>query len=389
MQTGGAEAEADFPDVGKRSDSEMILERKSKTDLLEEQLCRHILRESLDTGAVLPSENMICRQFKVSRVTVRRAIANLADQNVVYSERGKGLFVKSLENTRRIYGADVLTRNIALFFHRNEYTLPAIFGIEDVVKNAGFRLTFCSLGKEYEQNARNILSHAKQGIDACVVTPMEMTPYPPVYIEMFRKLKNPIVFDADPPDDSIPSVRTDDFAGIRQVMDYLFSLGHRRIAFVGGEPLTSSNTDRRNAYRSALAECADAEPEIILEVREYLRNHLTEVLEEYLAHTAKRDLPTAIVCSNDSLAETVFRILSNHGLRIPEDISLTGYANLKCAYQTTPSITTVEQHPYEQGHRLGELLLKLIFKQEIPERHIKITPTLQINPSCSPPRKEI
>ena len=60
----------------------MILERKSKTDLLEEQLCRHILRESLDTGAVLPSENMICRQFKVSRVTVRRAYEQLENAGI-------------------------------------------------------------------------------------------------------------------------------------------------------------------------------------------------------------------------------------------------------------------------------------------------------------------
>lgn len=363
-----------------------VLDRKSKTEFIRDEICRYILKHSLDEGALLPSENALCEQYKVSRVTVRRAIAGLAKDNVVFSLHGRGLFVKSLENTRKTYGADLLTGNIGLFLHRNEFTLPAIFGIEDIVKPAGFHLTYCSLGGNHEQNVANMLSIMRNGMDACVLIPVEATPYPEIYLNAFRKMKNIVILDADSPDDSIPSVRSDDIAGIRQVMHYLFSLGHRRIAFIGGELLTSSNTDRCNAYRLALAECPDAGKEIILNIREYIPNDAEQVFSEYLKHTAKEELPTAVVCTNDNLASKVIGVLRTAGLRVPEDISVTGYANMKQAYMTVPSITTVEQNPSEQGRMVGELLLKLIYRQEIPDRHIRVMPNLQINRSCAVPR---
>ena len=363
-----------------------VLDRKSKTEFIRDEICRYILKHSLDEGALLPSENTLCEQFKVSRVTVRRAIASLAKDNVVFSLHGKGLFVKSLENARKTYGADLLTGNIGLFLNRNEFTLPAIFGIEDVVKPAGFHLTYCSLGGNHEQNVSNMLSVMRNGMDGCAIIPIEATPYPEVYLDAFQKMKNIVILDADSPEDAIPSVRTDDIAGIRQVMRYLISLGHRRIAFMGGELLTSSNTDRYNAYRLALAECPDAEKEIILSIREYIPNHAEQVLTEYLKRTKKEDLPTAVVCTNDKLAGKVIGVLQSAGFRIPEDISVTGYANMKQAYVTVPAITTVEQQPYEQGRMVGELLLKLIYRQEIPNRHIRVKPNLQINQSCTVPR---
>ena len=70
-----------------------VLDRKSKTDFIKDEICRYILKHSLDEGALLPSENTLCEQYKVSRVTVRRALAELTEIGLLERKQGKGTFV--------------------------------------------------------------------------------------------------------------------------------------------------------------------------------------------------------------------------------------------------------------------------------------------------------
>lgn len=360
---------------------------KSKTGDVENRLCQLILRRSLPEGAQVPSETMICENYHVSRITARRAIANLVSKGVLYTEHGRGSFVKSFAQTQKIYGGDELSHTIGLFMPRDSYFLSAVYGVEDVVKNAGFRIFVSSFPGHFQVHAEEILRYTASGMDGAIIDTPESSPYPQAYMELFRKLKNVVIFNSPAPSPEIASVFSDDVEGMIQVMRYLFSLGHRRIAFFGGETTVAATRDRLSGYRQALMEHGEAEPEILIECKEYITDDASRKMKEFLESGAV--LPTAFVCATDQLASSACRCLLEHGFRIPEDVSVTGYGNVvDIAYRLTPALTSVDQHPQEQGRLAGELLLKQIFKQEIPKRQLKIIPTLHIKNSCTVPKQK-
>ncbi len=364
----------------------MIKCARSKTDDVENQICQLILKRSLPEGAQVPSESMICENYHVSRITARRAVANLVSKGVLYTEHGRGSFVKSFVQTQRIYGADVLSHTIGLFMPRDGYFMSAVYGVEDVVKNAGFRIFVSSFSGTFREHAKEILDYTADGMDGAIIDTPESSPYPSAYLELFQKLKNVVIFNSPSPSPEIASVSSDDVEGMVQVMRYLFSLGHRRIAFLGGETCVATTRDRLSGYRQALMECPDAAEEIVLLCKEYVPDDPCRVLGGYLESGAKR--PTALVCATDELASYAYRTLLENGLRIPEDISVTGYGNVDIAYKLTPPLTSVDQHPQEQGRLAGELLLRQIFKQDIPARCLTVTPSLHIKQSCAVPKKD-
>ena len=360
---------------------------KSKTDDVENQICQLILKRSLPEGAQIPSESMICENYHVSRITARRAVANLVSKGVLYTEHGRGSFVKSFAQTQKIYGADVLSHTIGLFMPRDGYFMSAVYGVEDVVKNAGFRIFVSSFSSEsFRDHAKEILDYAAGGMDGAIINTPESSPYPSEYLELFQKLKNVVVFNSPSPSPEIASVSSDDVEGMTQVMRYLFSLGHRRIAFLGGETCVATTRDRLSGYRQALMECPGAEKEIVLFCKEYVADDACRVLGRCLESDAP--LPTALVCATDELASYAYRSLLSHGIRIPEEISVIGYGNLDLAYKLTPPLTSVDHHPQEQGRLAGELLLRQIFRQEIPVRQMRVQPSLHIKQSCAVPKQQ-
>ena len=364
----------------------MIKSVRSKTDDVENQICQLILKRFLPEGAQVPSESMICENYHVSRITARRAVANLVSKGVLYTEHGRGSFVKSFAQTQRIYGADVLSHTIGLFMPRDGYFMSAVYGVEDVVKNAGFRIFVSSFSGTYREHAKEILDYTMDGMDGTIINTLESSPYPSAYLELVQKLKNVVILNSPSPSPEIASVSSDDVEGMVQVMRYLFSLGHRRIAFLGGETCVAATRDRLFGYRQALMECPEAAEEIVLLCKEYVPDDPCRVLGGYLESGAER--ATALVCATDGLALYAYRTLLENGLRIPEDISVTGYGNVDTAYKLTPLLTSVDQHPQEQGRLAGELLLRQIFKQDIPTRCLTVTPSLHIKQSCAVPKKD-
>ncbi|MBV8883415.1 MAG: GntR family transcriptional regulator [Chroococcidiopsidaceae cyanobacterium CP_BM_RX_35] len=91
---------------------------------ISEQLCEQILSGKYEPGDQLPSENQLMLQFNVSRITVRRALANLTNQGLVISQRGKGVFVKerkkvtrSLSNPLIFFDEDMARQGVSSSIH--------------------------------------------------------------------------------------------------------------------------------------------------------------------------------------------------------------------------------------------------------------------------------
>lgn len=171
------------------------------------------------------------------------------------------------------------------------------------------------------------------------------------------------------------SVSVDDVEGGRLAADHLLDLGHRRLAFIGGASAIRQHADRwLGAYEAVRARGLD--PDVILTRIQTSTIDLPAGFEA--AGTLLTDRrPTGILCANDVIAFGVYRRLTQHGLRVPEDVSIVGYDDIDVAADWIVPLTSVRQPTAEMG-RVGTRLLVEHSSGEADHEHRQIVfqPTL-------------
>ncbi len=167
--------------------------------------------------------------------------------------------------------------------------------------------------------------------------------------DAFRENKIPVaLIDNVPPLEWGVRVRSNDEQGIGQVISHLTGLGHRRIAFMGGRrgPLSEW---RERSFRAALADAGLSAPEHWIRHSSWGDQTVMETEIRALFAESGQDLPTAVVCSADTVALVTLRIARSLGLRLPADLSVTGYSNGSLSEFVDPPLTTVDQAFHEMG----------------------------------------
>lgn len=139
---------------------------------------------------------------------------------------------------------------------------------------------------------------------------------------------------------ALPGIRTvnvDNRAGIEAVVELLFELGHRRIGFIAGRPLGDIR-ERAAAFIAKLGELRVEVPDVYIQ---QVQNHPAGGVAALETLMALDPPPTAIVASTDLLAIGALHAAHRLGLRVPDDISITGFDDIPLAAFTVPSLTTV------------------------------------------------
>lgn len=256
------------------------------------------------------------------------------------------------------------------------FDLEIIRGAGTALRDSGYDMIIYTSGNpppgrraswEIEQ-----LALLKGGLtDGCIV----VTPSAPTFPDAERI----VVIDPIGDGASVPSVVARNRVGALYVMEYLISLGHRRIGFIGGRPETLSATRRLTGYRDGLELAGIAFDPDLVQGGDYTREGGQAAARHLLTCP---DRPTAIFAANDQSAFGVMDVAATLGLRIPHDLSLVGFDNIPEAAQATPKLTTVDQSLQELG-RLATQLLLGILRGEMPEEQLVKVPTrLVIRDSC-------
>lgn len=144
-------------------------------------------------------------------------------------------------------------------------------------------------------------------------------------------------------------VLSDDEQGVRQVVSHLTALGHRRIAFLGGRPGSLSKW-RERSFRAALADAGLSAPAHWIRHTTWSDPKVIEAEVRALFQESGDRFPTAIACSADTIAMIVLRVARSLGLRLPDDLSVTGYSNASLSGFVDPPLVTVDQSFQEMGH---------------------------------------
>lgn len=162
---------------------------------------------------------------------------------------------------------------------------------------------------------------------------------------------------------ALPSIGIDDRVGIRQAVDHLISLGHERIAFIGGTRGYVHSAARLGAWRDGLRAARVAiGPTIAADFTAAGGAAATARLLEV------PDRPTAIVYANDLMAIAGMSVAAQLGLNVPDDLSIVGFDDVPLAAHVNPPLTTVRQDVVLWGRVAAAALLGLIeHRTPVPE----------------------
>jgi len=202
-----------------------------------------------------------------------------------------------------------------------------------------------------------------------------------------KKLEVPLVLIyGQPKDPDFAFVDMDNKKGARQIMEHLLSLGHKRIAFIGGD--VALNVDARERYRGYQEELRKAglseEPRLVHHGAFWAKHGYDSMKRMMLLPPDQR--PTALFGANDVIALGAKQAAEESGLEIPSDLSIAGFDDIKDAQESDPPLTTVRQPFYEIGQKAVGLLLKLMKDPKAPDRHVLVEPSLITRSSTAAPK---
>jgi LacI family transcriptional regulator len=197
--------------------------------------------------------------------------------------------------------------------------------------------------------------------------------------ELARRRIAVTFLDPVPVSGYVSNLRIDYFSGVEQIVNYLHKNGHRRIAFVAGRSGLKSNVARLQAYEECMR-ALGMEPGPVLHGD--LRFEGGLAAGSSISKLSPR--PTAVMAVNDLTAVGVIKGLMKAGIRVPEDISVTGFDNTRLAEYSNPSITTVDTHRDVLGRTAADALHEMSCSAEPKGREYQIPAELILGDSSGP-----
>jgi len=329
------------------------------------------MSEGAEQAAARPTINDVARHAGVSKGLVSFALNNRPGVSAETRDRilasaeelgwTPSLRARSLSVDRSYALGLVIGRSVDViaadpFFH------AFIAGVESEFSTAGQVLVLAQATPGREEAATYRGLAADKRVDGVFLTDLRAGDD---RIALVRELGLAAVTLGHPDVPSpFPSVSVDDGRGIRAAVEHLVGLGHRRIAHVAGPSDMLHGRRRADAFIAAATAGGGVEP-IVVET-DFSAVDGARATHELLALGAYRR-PTAIVYSNDHMAFAGLGVAQRAGLRVPHDLSITGFDNTELAEHTFPSITSVATDAADWGARSARLLLAAIAKQPVED----------------------
>jgi DNA-binding LacI/PurR family transcriptional regulator len=297
----------------------------------------------------------VAKRAGVSPSTVSRVLNNTG--RVSDSTRARVLKIaKELKyrpdiHARALAGGNSRTLGLIVSNLQNPFFLDIFRVIEADAQQAGYAVVVANTDYRPQQlaaAAQWMLGHRVAGL-ALVVSEME-----PAVIDDLAGEGFPVVFyDVGSPGPNVTNVKTDYYRGMQRVVEYLYDLGHRRMAFVGHHAELQPLQDRERSFLKAVERCSNGMDSANAHGSDSPAGGY-QATQSLLKSGFK---PSAIICVNDFMALGVLRALREQGLAVPRDVSVVGYDNIGLSEYATPALTTVNVPRDQIGHAVSSALL--------------------------------
>ncbi len=257
----------------------------------------------------------------------------------------------------------------------NPVFAPILQGIETALARCGYSALVANAGNDAQRQrvvAGQLIGHRVDGLilataaeeDSTVSLALEV-PIPIVLVNRAERICR------------VPSVVSDDGAGMRLAVEHLVAEGHRRIGHLAGPAHLSTGAQRLAGFCAAMRE-AGLDGCAVVQAQAYRRSAGSLATVELLR---KFDV-TAIVAANDMLALGAYRAIAALGLRCPDDLSVVGHNDMPLVDQVAPPLTTVRIDPLGLGGRAAGLMVAWLEDGSAPPAMLHVTtPSLVVRGS--------
>lgn len=222
---------------------------------------------------------------------------------------------------------------------------------------------------------------AERGSDGVVLVVSELLP---AAREQLERLHMPVVLVDPVGTGSQPfaTVAATDWAGGRDATDHLLGLGHRRIGFITGPIQQICHRDRLDGYQAALRRTGLGVDPDLVRYGDSLMSGGHRLGDELLSLP---DPPTAIISGSDEQAYGVYLASRDHGLRIPEDLSVVGNDDVELCQWISPQLTTVRQPLAEMAREATRMVIELARGGVSPGPRVELATSVVVRASTAPP----
>ena len=323
----------------------------------------------------------IARELGLSRNTVSNALSN--SESVSFDTKQR-IFKKAIEMGYKKLNPELRglveevipekTRNIAVLAHRDiaDFWNRIIMGISDELNKNNHNLLFNFVDKKDEESGSIPASILNKEVDGIIL----LSVFNKDYVHKLLETKMPIVF-LDTYIDTFEEALLGDIVLVEgesscyQLTKRLVEKGKKRIGFVGDIHYCRSIFDRWRGYTRAIFD-ADIQLDKSICITEAVPVHYYKFDEVASGLEKIKVMPDAFVCANDDIAIYVITNLRQKGIKVPEQIEVTGFDNRKDTLFVDPTLNTVHVYNEQVGIRLVQELMWRLNNPDMPYETIMV-----------------
>lgn len=187
------------------------------------------------------------------------------------------------------------------------------------------------------------------------------------YFRMYQGIPVLLIEDVSV-DPSVPYLISDNYGGMRQMMEHLVKYhGYRQICFLAGPEINFDSKERLQAYYDVMKESGIQVSEHMVAYGDY-----TEQVEPQIEQLLDENPGIeALVCANDTMAKAAYRVCEQRGLMVGSDIAITGYDDSEICRKLNPALTTVSHSAMQYAYHALHAAIRLYYGQEVKLRRIE------------------
>lgn len=260
-----------------------------------------------------------------------------------------------------------------------QYFFDVIRGVEDKVKENGFRVIFCSGRNDRREKETYIDFFSNGTTDGAIIYGSDLDDAD--LIRRRAQMDFPfVVVENEVEDANVNNVLIDNTYGSKLAVDHLVEKGCRRIMHVTGAKSTKAALRRWQGYLISMKNYGLEQYQVVLECDEFGVDAGYTAIRDFVRENGREALPEAIYFGADNTAIGGMMALEEEGIRIPEDIKIVGFDDDKLwdLDKGHKKLTTIRQPLYEVGAKAVEILLGQIHNPDSPRQKVIMKPELII-----------
>ncbi|OGV45044.1 MAG: hypothetical protein A2017_05850 [Lentisphaerae bacterium GWF2_44_16] len=331
-----------------------------------------ILGKKLKAGESFYTLDTLCEKYNVSKITARRVLRELKLEGLLSSAGRRGTVVTDPGKNKG--------KNILVCLPSSSDVDNSVYkyfqGFYHIEKNCPFKIFPVQL-KYLQEKYKRINDEVVLSAGLWVGEDKDGNAIEDITKFNFLTSKfNPVLIGSYKNFNGIPSVGSDYYKGFYDMTAFVVGKGHKDVAFVSPGHIQLRHAPRFKGFFDALTEGgAPFRPELLKSNPKRDAEGIKQIMNELLSLPRP---PSAVICSSDNFALMILDYCEEKGIKVPDDLAVTGYDNIGISSISAPPLTTIDGRVELQSRMVVHLLEKRMGGIDISDEYVKIDPVLVI-----------